>query len=66
MNVTAEQRRTTLRLFNVSEAARDLGYPVQHLFHLIRTGLVPSPQISLGKRFYFSAEDLQLLRQIRS
>jgi len=63
MNVTADQRRTTLRLFNISEAARQLGWPVQHMFHRIRTGQMPPPQIPLGKRLYFSADDLQLLSQ---
>lgn len=63
MNVTADQRRTVLRLFNISEAARQLGWPVQDTFRRIRTGQLPSPQIPLGKRFYFSADDLQLLRQ---
>ena len=63
MNVTAQQRRSILRLFNISEAARQLGWPVQDTFRRIRTGQLPSPQIPLGRRFYFSADDLQLLRQ---
>ena len=45
MNVTAQQRRTVLRLFNISEAARQLGWPVQHMFHRIRTGQMLPPQI---------------------
>jgi len=63
MNVTANQRRAVLRLFNISEAARQLGWPVQHMFHRIRTGQVPSPKIQLGRRFYFSADDLWSLSQ---
>lgn len=63
MNITADQRRTVLRLFNISEAARQLGWPVQDTFRRIRTGQLPSPQIPLGRRLYFSANDLQLLRQ---
>ena len=63
MNVTAKQRRTVLRLFNISETARQLGWPVQDTFRRIRTGKLPSPQIPLGKRCYFSADDLQRLRQ---
>ena len=63
MNVTAQQRRTVLRLFNISEAARQLGWPVQDMFSRIRSGQVPTPQIPLGRRLYFSADDLQFLRQ---
>lgn len=63
MNVTAQQRRSILRLFNISETARQLGWPVQDTFRRIRNGKLPSPQIRLGRRFYFSADDLQLLRQ---
>jgi len=66
MNVTAQQRRTVLRLFNISEAARQLGLPVQDMFSRIRSGQVPTPQIPLGRRLYFSAEDLQFLRQQES
>ena len=63
MNVTAQQRRAVLRLFNISEAARQLGWPVQDTFRRIRTGQLPPPQIPLGRRFYFSADDLEFLRQ---
>jgi hypothetical protein len=63
MNITADQRRTVLRLLNISEAARQLGWPVQHMFHRIRTGQMPAPQIPLGRRLYFSADDLELLSQ---
>ncbi len=63
MNITANQRRTVLKLFNISETARDLGWSVQDTFRRIRMGTLPSPQIPLGKRFYFSADDLQFLSQ---
>ena len=63
MNVTADQRRTVLKLFNISETARQLGWPVKDMFSRIRSGQVPPPQIPLGRRFYFSEGDLQLLRQ---
>ncbi len=63
MNVTADQRRTVLKLFNISETARLLGWSEQEMFSRIRSGQMPSPQIPLGRRFYFSADDLQLLRQ---
>jgi hypothetical protein len=61
MNVTQQQRRNILKLFNISEAARHLGWPVQEMFQRIRSGQLPAPQIQLGKRFYFSAENLRLL-----
>ena len=57
MNVTADQRRTVLRLFNVSEAARLIGLPVQDMYHRIRAGQLPAPQIPLGRRCYFSADE---------
>ena len=63
MNVTADQRRTVLKLFNISETARLLGWPEQETYHRIRTGQLPSPQIPLGKRLYFSASDLQVFRK---
>lgn len=63
MNVTADQRRTVLKLFNISESARLLGWSEQEMFSRIRSGQLPSPEIPLGRRFYFSADDLQLLRQ---
>ena len=63
MNITANQRRTVLKLFNISETARLLGWAEQDTFRRIRMGQLPSPQIPLGKRFYFSFADLQLLRQ---
>ncbi len=61
MNITANQRRTVLKLFNISETARLLGWPEQETYHRIRAGQLPSPQVQLGKRFYFSASDLQVL-----
>jgi hypothetical protein len=61
MNVTANQRRTVLKLFNVSEAARQLGLPVDVMYGRIRAGKLPPPQIRLARRCYFTAEDLQRL-----
>jgi len=61
MNVTAQQRRTILKLFNVSEAARLLGLPVQDMYGRIRAGKLPAPQIPLGKRCYFTADEVDRL-----
>ena len=63
MNVTAPERRTVLKLFNVSETARELGIPVRKMHWEITAGRLPAPQIRLGKRLYFTADDLRLLEQ---
>ena len=61
MNVTAPERRSVLGLFNVSEAARELGIPVRKMHWEISAGRLPAPQIRLGKRLYFAADDLKSL-----
>lgn len=63
MNVTASERRNVLKLFNVSEVARQLGIPVSKMHWEIRAGRLPSPTVPLGKRLYFSADDLDGLQQ---
>ena len=61
MNVTAPERRNVLGLFNVSEAARELGVPVRKMHWEITAGRLPAPRIRLGKRLYFTADDLETL-----
>ena len=61
MIVTADERRKVLNLFNVSEAARQLGVDVYRLHRDIKAGRVPSPQIRLGRRLYFGMDDLSHL-----
>jgi DNA-binding transcriptional MerR regulator len=63
MNVTAPERRNILKLFNVSEAARQLGIPVRKMHWEISAGRLPAPTVPLGKRYYFTAGDLKLLEQ---
>lgn len=63
MNVTAPERRNILKLFNVSEAARLLGIPVRKMHWEISAGRMLAPTVQLGKRFYFTAGDLELLEQ---
>ena len=58
MIVTADERRNVLRLFNVSEVARQLGVGVFQLHGDIRAGRVPAPQVRVGKRLYFTAPDV--------
>lgn len=54
MAISPNERREVLGLFNVSEAAREVGVDVQRLFRDIRAGRVPAPSMSLGKRMYFT------------
>tara|TARA_R110002096_G_scaffold374983_5_gene568665 strand:+ start:143 stop:358 length:216 start_codon:yes stop_codon:yes gene_type:complete len=61
MIVTADERRNILSLFNVSEAARQLGIAVQQMHRDIRAGRLPSPQVRVGKRLYFTRGDLNKL-----
>ncbi len=58
MIVTANERRNVLKLFNVSEAARQLGVDVQQMYRDIRAGRAPSPEVKVGKRLYFTGQDL--------
>jgi DNA-binding transcriptional MerR regulator len=58
MVITVEERRNTLELFNVSEAARKLGVPVQQMHRKIKAGELPGPEIRLGRRRYYHASDL--------
>ena len=62
MIVTANERRKILNLFNVSEAARQLGVDVFQLHRDIKSGRVPSPKVHLGRRLYFGEDDLIDLR----
>lgn len=59
MNVTAEVRRTVLRLFNVSEAARQIGVPVPEMYRSVYAGRVPMPHVKLGRRYYFTQDDIE-------
>jgi DNA-binding transcriptional MerR regulator len=61
MNVTAEVRCTVLKLFNVSEAARQIGVPVSEMFRWIYSGFLPSPGFRLGRRYYFTQADIDVL-----
>lgn len=63
MNITADERRNVLGLFNIAEAARRLGIPVRKMRWEIASGRLPSPTVALGKRRYFTADDLQLLER---
>ena len=61
MAITADERRSVLGLFNVSEAARQLGVPVRKMHWNVTAGHLPSPGIRLGKRLYYSMDDLDIL-----
>lgn len=64
MVITADERRNVLGLFNVSETARQLGVPVRKMHWDIRAGNLPAPQIRLGRRAYYAADDLKALEQL--
>lgn len=61
MFVTAAERRNILKLFNVSEAARQLGVDIHQLHRDIKAGRVQSPQVRIARRLYFTADDLPQL-----
>ena len=61
MNATGEVRRTFLRLFNVSEAARQLGISVQQMHHWIYAGILPKPHVTLGRRHFYTQDELDAL-----
>ena len=58
MIVTANERRNVLKLFNVSEVARQLGVGVFQLHNDIRRGHVKTPQVRIANRSYFTAADV--------
>ena len=60
MIVTADERRKILNLFNVSEAARQLGVDVFQLHRDIKSGRVPPPKVRLGRRLYFGDDLIDL------
>tara|TARA_R100001143_G_C3351683_1_gene129903 strand:+ start:160 stop:375 length:216 start_codon:yes stop_codon:yes gene_type:complete len=58
VRASAAERREVFGLFNVSEAARQLGVGIQRLHRDIRAGRVQSPKVRVGRRFYFARNDL--------
>ena len=58
MIVTANERRNVLKLFNVSEVARQLGVGIFELHNAIRRGHVQSPKVRIRRRVYFTAADV--------
>jgi DNA-binding transcriptional MerR regulator len=63
MAITADERRSILGLFNVSEAARRLGVPIRKMHWEITAGRLPKPRIRLGRRRYYHADDLRDLAE---
>ena len=58
MIVSANERRNVLKLFNVSEVARQLGVGVFQLHNDIRRGHAQSPKVRVGRRLYFTSDDV--------
>lgn len=63
MNVTANERRTVLELFNVAEAARLIECDVFWLHRMVKKNRIASPQTKLGKRFYYSRNEIENLKK---
>ena len=61
MNVTAGERRRILKLFNVAETARQIGVPVPVMHRWISAGYLPTPQVTLAKRRYYTQDDIEVL-----
>ena len=61
VKVTAAERRNIFKFFNVAEAARQLGVDYQRFYREIRSGRAQSPKVNLGKRHYFTQDDLNKL-----
>tara|TARA_R110002111_G_scaffold100975_1_gene156366 strand:- start:11847 stop:12062 length:216 start_codon:yes stop_codon:yes gene_type:complete len=59
VRASAAERREVFGLFNVSEAARQLGVGIQRFHRDIRAGRVQSPQVRVGRRLYFAQKDLR-------
>lgn len=66
MNVTANERRSVLRLLNVAEAARKLEIPEQQMYREIRAGRLPTPTVQLARRLYYHAADVAKLAEQRA
>ena len=58
MRASAAERRDVFGLFNVSEAARQLGVGIQQLHRDIKAGRVQSPTVRVGRRTYFTSDDV--------
>jgi helix-turn-helix protein len=59
MILSARDRRSIVKLLNVSEAARALGVPIRQMHSAIKGGKLPKPEIRLGKSLYYHADDLK-------
>lgn len=58
MELSTEERRRIFKLLNVSEAAEAIGMPRQKMYDEIRVGRMIRPDIRIGKRLYYHADDL--------
>lgn len=58
MNVTTMQRTENLRIYNIAETAKLIGKSYHHLYQAIQRKEVIPPSIVIGKRRYYSKDDL--------
>ena len=66
MIVSANERRQILKLYNVTEAARLLRLDAQLMHRLIRNGRMAGPTLMVGRRRYYSADDLKELKKTKA
>ena len=62
MNVTVDERLNILNLFNVSEAAREVGLAVDQMHGFVKSGKLPKPTVKIGKRRYYKTEDVLIIK----
>ncbi len=59
MQISKQERREKLLLFNVAEAARMLGIGVNKFHMDLIGGYLPKPQVQIGKRRYYKLREIE-------
>ena len=63
MRLSPAQRREKLQLFNVAEAARELGVNQKTLYADIWSERIIRPTTKIQRRTYFTAEEIEELKE---
>ena len=64
MHISMTVRTQILGLHNTTEAARLLNVPVGTMHRRVRDGLLPKPEIMIGKSRYYDRDDMAALKEI--
>ena len=64
MHISMTVRTQILGLHNTTEAARLLNVPVGTMHRHVRNGLLPKPEIKIGKTMYYDHDDVAVLREL--